>query len=97
MFMTLQPKTFNIQHPTSNIQVTDAEKPGGSALNACSRDNGVECSMFVREISRRATIRTDRSVASGILPAVAGGIPAAWHPEKRLTNCCIKPWKPHYD
>jgi hypothetical protein len=41
--MTLEPKTFNIQHPTFNIQVTDAGKPGGSALN-------VECSMFVREI-----------------------------------------------
>jgi hypothetical protein len=41
--MTLQPKTFNIQHSTFNIQVTDAGKPGGSALN-------VECSMFVLEI-----------------------------------------------
>jgi hypothetical protein len=68
MLMTLQLKTFNIQHPTSNsaiaragIQVTDAGKLGGSALNACARDNsGVECSMFVREISRRATIWTDR-------------------------------------
>jgi hypothetical protein len=29
------------------------------------------------------------TVAAGILPAVAGGIPAARHPEKRLTNCCI--------
>jgi hypothetical protein len=75
--MTLQLKTFNIQHPTSNIQVTDAGKLGGSALNACSRDSGVECSMFVREISRRATIWTDSSGAAGILPAVAGGIPAA--------------------
>ena len=29
------------------------------------------------------------TVAAGILPAVAGGIPAARHPEKRLNNCCI--------
>jgi hypothetical protein len=65
--MTLQLKAFN-------IQVTDAGKPGGSALNACSRDSGVECSIFVREILRRATIWTDSSVAAGILPAVAGGI-----------------------
>jgi hypothetical protein len=74
LLMTLQSKTFNLQHPTSNIQVTDAGKLGGSALNACSRDSGVECSMFVREISRRATIWTDGSVAAGILSAIAGGI-----------------------
>ena len=86
--MSLQPKTFNTQHPTSNsaiaragIQVTDAENLGGSALNACSRDSGVECSMFVREISRRATIWPDSRVAAGILPAVAGDIPADWHHE----------------
>jgi hypothetical protein len=53
--------------------------------------------MFVREISRRATIWPDSRVAAGILPAVAGGIPAGWHPEKRLTNCYIKPWRHHYD
>ena len=44
--MTLQPKTFNTRYPMSNIRMTDAGKPGGSALNACSRDSGVECSMF---------------------------------------------------
>ena len=27
----------------------------------------------------------------------AGGTPFVWHPEKRLVNCCIKPWRPHYD
>jgi hypothetical protein len=27
----------------------------------------------------------------------AGGIPFAWHPEKRLINCYIKPWRSHYD
>jgi hypothetical protein len=54
--------------------VTDAGKLGGSALNACSRDSGVECSMFVLEISRRATIWTDSSVAAGILLAVTGGM-----------------------
>jgi hypothetical protein len=72
--MTVQPKTFNIQHPTSNIQVADAGKLEGSALNACSRDGGVEGSMFVQEISRRATIWTDSSVVAGILPVLAGGI-----------------------
>ena len=66
--MSLQPKTFNTQHPTSNIQVTDAGKLGGSALNACSRDSGVEGSMFVREISPRATIWPDSRVEAGILP-----------------------------
>ncbi|MGA2786163.1 MAG: hypothetical protein ABSF60_01420 [Verrucomicrobiota bacterium] len=66
--MTLQPETFNTQHPTSNIQVTGTEKLGGSVLN-------VECSMFVRNISWRATIWMDRHVAAGILPAVTGGIP----------------------
>ena len=80
--MSLQPKTFNTQHPTSNIQEADAEKPGGSALNACSRDSGVECAMFVREISRRATIWTDSSVVAGILPAVAGGILAGPAPTR---------------
>jgi hypothetical protein len=70
--MTLQPKTFNIQHPTPNNQVTDAGKPGGSALN-------VECSMFVREISRRATIWTDSRVAAGILPPG----PKAVQPDQR--------------
>jgi hypothetical protein len=50
--MTLQLKAFN-------IQVTDAGKPGGSALNGCSRESGFECSIFVREILRRATIWTD--------------------------------------
>jgi hypothetical protein len=29
-------------------------------------------------------------VAAGILPAVAGGIPAAQHPEKRLTKLLNK-------
>jgi hypothetical protein len=43
--MTLQPKTLV-------IQATDAGKLGSSALNACSRDSGVECSMFVQEIPR---------------------------------------------
>jgi hypothetical protein len=62
--MTLQPKTFNIQHPTSSIQVADAGKPGGSALN-------VEGSMFVREISRRATIWTDSRATAGILAGPA--------------------------
>jgi hypothetical protein len=88
--MTLQPKTFNTQHPTSNIQMTDAGKPGGSALN-------VECLMFVRKISRRAAIWTESRVVAGILPAIIGGILAAWHSEKRLKNCCIKPWRSHYD
>jgi hypothetical protein len=62
--MTLQLKKFNIQRPTSNVQRPNdrgAGKLGSSALN-------VECSMFVREISRHATIWTDSSVAAGILP-----------------------------
>jgi hypothetical protein len=80
--MTMQSKTFNIQHPTSNIQGTDAGKLEGSALNACSRDSGVECSMFVREISRRATIWTDSNVVAGILPVVAGGILAGPAPTR---------------
>gem|GEM_PF-5917232 len=36
-------------------------------------------------------------ITAGILPVVAGGIPAVWHPKKRLKNCYIKPWRPHYD
>jgi hypothetical protein len=73
--MTVQLKTFNIQHPTSNIQGTVTGKLGGSALN-------VECSMFVREISRRATIWTDSCVVAGILFVVAGGIPAGPAPAR---------------
>jgi hypothetical protein len=66
--LTWQLKKFSLQHSTSNIQVTDAGKLGSSALNACSRDSGVECSMFVREIPRHATIWTDGDVVAGILP-----------------------------
>jgi hypothetical protein len=55
----LQSETFNIQPPASNIQVADAGKAGSPALN-------VECSMFVLEISRRATIWTDSRATAGI-------------------------------
>jgi hypothetical protein len=65
--MTLQPKTFNIQHPTSNIQVAGAGKPGGSAWK-------VECSMFVLEISRRPTIWTDSRAPAGVLAGPAATI-----------------------
>jgi hypothetical protein len=54
--MTLQLKKFNTQRPNDR----GAGKLGSSALT-------VECSMFVREISRHATIWTDSSVAAGIL------------------------------
>jgi len=39
-------------------------------------------------------IRQPRMAAATV---AAGGIPAGWHPEKRLKNCYIKPWRPHYD
>jgi hypothetical protein len=55
----LAAETSNIEQPTSSCY--DAGKLGSSALD-------VECSMFVREISRHATIWTDGDVAAGILP-----------------------------
>ena len=76
--MSLQPKTFNTQHPTSNSAIARAASqwPRRKTWRF-----GVECSMFVREISRRAKIWPDSRVAAGILPAVAGDIPADWHHE----------------
>jgi hypothetical protein len=74
--MTVQFKTFNIQHSTSNIQGTVTGKLGGSALN-------VEYSMFVREISRRATIWTDSCVGQAFcLSSPAASLPAPLQPGK---------------
>jgi hypothetical protein len=41
--------------------------------------------------------RMTRQVGKPAATLVAGGRPFAWHPEKRLKNCYMKPWRSHYD
>jgi hypothetical protein len=49
------------------------------------------------QLRHRAPIWADSRVVAGIRFALAGGILAVWHPEKRLKNCCMKPWRSRYD
>ena len=62
----LRPRTFNIQHSTSNVEVVERVSVLGRwALNACSRSIGVECWMFAVSSPERG-----RSLARSASPAI---------------------------